>query len=569
MINLVAAPAWQAWLMSIWKQLQTKLPTLGVALGILLGGWLAAWIVHRMVYGGLKRTTWDDKIAEAVGFETGGDGDDRLERAVSKVVYYGLLAFVAVAFFDYLGIDAVTTPLVGMLGEFGSAVPNVLKALLIALVGYVVASGARRLITALVDRLGVEQKLRALTGDEEEEKPKKKKRKKSDEPSSVAQTAGAIAYWFILIIVAVPVLDALRVGALSGPLSSALETVTTYFPKVLAAAVLLAVGYFVARLVRTVLSSVLARVGLDRVVAKIGLGAVMKDRPLSSILGTIAMAFVLLQFAISAVGRLGIQEISVPLGSMLTQIYAYLPKLLVGLVLMSIGVVLARVVGNVSARLLAAMGFNTLMVQIGVFKDAEMARAQQESAKAAVDARREASAAEADDEADDADMTPDEMLAGSEGASVQTPADVAGVAVGAIIVLLFLRQVLGTMGLAGLAGLLDGFLAFLPNVLVAIALLGAGLWAGTWAHRRVDELTKASTDRIAKALGTVAHVSIVTISAMMALQQLGVGRQLIAIGFGLILGAICLAVALAFGLGGRDVASKILQKEYDRRRTGR
>ena len=568
MINLIAAPAWQAWLMTLWKQLQTKLPTLGVALAILVGGWLAAWIVHRMVYGGLRRTTWDDKIAEAVGFETGEDDDDRLERAVSKIVYYGLLAFVAVAFFDYLGIEAVTKPLVGMLGEFGSAVPNILKAVLIGVVGFVVASGARRLLTALVDRLGIEQRLRTLTGDVDEEKPKKKKRKKSDEPSAVAQTVGAIAYWFILIIVAVPVLDALRVGALSGPLSSALETVTTYFPKVLAAGVLLAVGYFVARLVRTVLSSVLARVGLDRVVAKIGLGDVMKERPLSSILGTVAMAFVLLQFAISAVGRLGIQEISQPLGSMLTQIYAYLPKLLVGLVLMSIGVVLARVVGNVSARLLAAMGFNTLMVQIGVFKDAEKAQAQQASAKAAVDARRAAS--DDDDEVDsDSDVAPDELLAAPEGASVQTPADVAGVAVGAIIVLLFLRQVLGTMGLGGLAGLLDGFLAFLPNVLVAIALLGAGLWAGTWAHRRVDELTKASSDRIAKALGTVAHVAIVTISAMMALQQLGVGRQLIAIGFGLILGAICLAVALAFGLGGRDVASKILQKEYDRRRTGR
>jgi hypothetical protein len=52
---------------------------------------------------------------------------------------------------------------------------------------------------------------------------------------------------------------------------------------------------------------------------------------------------------------------------------------------------------------------------------------------------------------------------------------------------------------------------------------------------------------------------------MVALQQLGVGRQLIAIAFGSILGALCLAAALAFGLGGRDVAGRIINKEYERR----
>ena len=64
--------------------------------------------------------------------------------------------------------------------------------------------------------------------------------------------------------------------------------------------------------------------------------------------------------------------------------------------------------------------------------------------------------------------------------------------------------------------------------------------------------------------GPAAHVVIVAFAAMMALQKIGVGRQLIAIAFALLLGAVCLALALAFGLGGRDVAAKILQKEYDR-----
>jgi TRAP-type C4-dicarboxylate transport system permease small subunit len=105
----------------------------------------------------------------------------------------------------------------------------------------------------------------------------------------------------------------------------------------------------------------------------------------------------------------------------------------------------------------------------------------------------------------------------------------------------------------------------LPNM-VAATLLGAGMWAGAWAHRRIDELTRASADRLTEALGSVAHVAVVVFTAMMALQQLGVRRQLIAIAFGLVLGAVCLALALAFGLGGRDVAARIVHQEYERRR---
>src|SRR5690606_9651629 len=93
----------------------------------------------------------------------------------------------------------------------------------------------------------------------------------------------------------------------------------------------------------------------------------------------------------------------------------------------------------------------------------------------------------------------------------------------------------------------------------------AGLWAGSWAHTRLDELTKTSRDRLLKAVGSIAHGAIVTSAVMIGLQQLGIGRQLIAIAFALILGAVCLALALAFGLGGREVASKVLQKEYDER----
>jgi Mechanosensitive ion channel, conserved TM helix len=564
-------PSWlnTPWMQEVWHSTIPRLPRIGIALAMLMGGWIFAVIVREMIYAGLKRTTLDDKVASLMGFETGGERGSRVERAVAKTFYYLLLAFVLVAFFSYLGITAVTAPLLTVLNDVAGAVPNLMKAVVIGLAGVLAANGVKKLIITLLERVGFERRLKKLAGEEaeltareeppEERREGKKKKAKTRPPQPLTTTLGEVAYWFILVVTAIPVLEALKIGALAAPLSAAFATVAAYLPKVAAACVLFAVGYVLARVVKTLVSGVLDRVGLDKAMARLGFGRVTREQSLSGIFGAIAMAFVLLHFAISAVGRLDIKEISLPLGSMLDRIYVYMPKLLVAAVLMAIGVVVARVAGNVAARLLAAMGFNTLMVHIGLFKQlSPEARAQEQSSRDLVQHRIRGETPAKDEGTDD--------LLGSHGTSgIHTPADIAGVAVGAIVVLLFTRQVLGTLELGGLASLLDRLIAFLPNVVVALVLLGAGLWAGGWARRRIDELTKGSSDRLLAQLGTVAQVGIVAFSAMMSLEQLGVARQLIAIAFALLLGALCLAAALAFGLGGRDVAGKILQKEYERR----
>ncbi len=566
-------PEWAKapWLQELWQSVAPRLPKLGIALLVLIGGWLAAVVISRSVFAALKRTTLDDKIADAVGVDTGGDAGTRIETIISKTVYYVLLAFVVVAFFSYLGINAVTAPLVTVLDGFAGAVPNLAKAVLIGFIGFLVATGVRKLIVTLLTKVKFEQRMQRLGGEEappvEPRDKKKKKSKAAAEP--ITHTLGEVAYWFIIVVTAIPVLEALRIGVLAGPLSKAFSSVATYLPKIAAAAVLLILGYLLAKVVRAVVSGVLSRVGVDRAVARLGFGKVTREHSLSGILGTVAMVFVLLHFTVSAVGRLDIQEISTPLRLMLDQVYVYLPKLFVGGVLMAIGVVVARVAANVASRLLAAMGFNTLMVHVGLYKDVSAeAKQQEQQSKTLLEQRRQTksdSEEPAEGETPPGSLEPDELLGSSGSVGIHTPADIAGVVVATFIVLLFLRQVLATTGLTGLAQLLDSLIAYLPNALVAVVVLGAGLWAGRWSHARVDEMTRNSQDRIAKSLGTIAHVAIVAFAGMMAMQQLGVGRQLIAIAFALILGAVCLAAALAFGLGGRDVAGKILDKEYQRR----
>ena len=553
------------WVLETWKALVSNLPKLGIALAILLGGWLAAFIVSRIVLGALNRTSVDDRIAAYLGVDDGS----RVERFVAKVVYYVGLGFVAIAFFNYLGITAVTAPLVTALNGLAGAVPGLLKAVAIGFIGFVIATALKRLIVSILGKVDLEKRMQKISG-EDQHKPeptdkskgaKKKKGSKSDAP--LAQTLGDVVYWFVLAVTAVPVLEALKIGVLAAPLSQAFSKLTAILPRIIAAAVLLLLGYLLGLLARRVVSGVLHRIGLDRGVSRLGFGALAKKHRLSDIAGAVAMAFVLLHFALSAVGRLGIEEISTPLRMMLESVYVYLPKVLVGALLMAIGLVAARVARNVAANLLAAMGFNTLMVHIGLYRSlTPEQKKQEETSKALLKERAEHREAGEEPSTDE----PDVLLAGDESQHERTPADIAGIVIGALIVVLFLRQALGTMGLMGLAKLLDGLIAYLPFALSAIVVMGAGLWAGRWAHTRIDEVTQSSSDRLLRSLGMAAHIIVVSFACMVALQQLGVGRQLIAIAFALVLGSLCLALALAFGLGGREVAARLLAREYNLRR---
>lgn len=530
------------WLQQIWDTITPHVPSIALSLGILVGGWLVALIVRSAVFSGLKRTTIDDRLAEWLGVEA---RENRIERAVSRFAYWVIMALVVVAFLERLEVSAVTQPIVAALQGLSAAVPNLLKAALIGLVGFAVATVARKAVTAFLDRTGLVARIERLGGEEPED----------DEENATSQTIGQVVYWVIIALAVVPVLEALEVGVLAAPLAATLSVIATYLPKVAGAVLLGFLGYFLGRAARAVITAVVDRLALDKALARVGLGGALGTQTPGGILGNLAMVFVFLHFAVSAVGKLDIDEISRPLGTILTQIYGWLPRLLVGALLLAIGVAVARVAARFSRGVLAAIGFNTLLGHIGLYKPDEAAEKQQEESKAQLKSRLDGEAPEAEDGVDP-------LVAGG---GLKTPADIGGMVVGTIIVLLFLRQTLETTGLGGLARLLDSLLGYLPDVLVAAVVLGAGMWAGGWARKRVGDLVSSSDDSLMKALPGVVHVAIIVVAAMIALQQLGVGNQIIAIAFALVLGAVCLALALAFGLGGREVAGKILASAYDKR----
>jgi hypothetical protein len=113
---------------------------------------------------------------------------------------------------------------------------------------------------------------------------------------------------------------------------------------------------------------------------------------------------------------------------------------------------------------------------------------------------------------------------------------------------------------------LNQVLLYIPNVVVAIIILALGVIAGNFIHNVVDSTASASgmSPTAVDSMAAVAKWAIIIFSLMAALVQLGIASNLIQILFTGFVAMVALAGGLAFGLGGREKASRWLDK-IDRR----
>jgi hypothetical protein len=94
------------------------------------------------------------------------------------------------------------------------------------------------------------------------------------------------------------------------------------------------------------------------------------------------------------------------------------------------------------------------------------------------------------------------------------------------------------------------------RVLSGVVVFALGLYLANLAFRLVNAMGTSQ----AKVLAQAARIAVITFSGAMALQQMGVAPDIVNLAFGLLLGAIAVAIAIAFGLGGRDVASEQIRE---------
>lgn len=132
---------------------------------------------------------------------------------------------------------------------------------------------------------------------------------------------------------------------------------------------------------------------------------------------------------------------------------------------------------------------------------------------------------------------------------------------GGLVVLIFLMLAISSLNVTILQHLSERFLVYLPNVLVAGLVLLATLFMGNFVARAVLIACVNAGNHLARLCSRLAYVLVLALGVVMALEQLGIGKETVLLAFAIAFGGVVLALALAFGFGGRELAREFLEKK--------
>ena len=129
-----------------------------------------------------------------------------------------------------------------------------------------------------------------------------------------------------------------------------------------------------------------------------------------------------------------------------------------------------------------------------------------------------------------------------------------------LIILIVLLAALNSLGLSVASELFNRIILFIPNIIVAIIVLILGLFFAKFVSEVLVAYIKNVGIKHVETIGKIAQYAIIIFVVSIVLTQLNIGEEIILTAFQIFFGAICLALALAFGLGGKEWASRIIEK---------
>lgn len=210
--------------------------------------------------------------------------------------------------------------------------------------------------------------------------------------------------------------------------------------------------------------------------------------------------------------------IAEPVRQMLTRILAYLPILLGTLAILIVGWIIAKAIRRSIDWLLKLVRFDTLADKAGV---SEILRKG------------------------DLKISASELISGI---------------VYWLIIIMVLVMAVDALGLPKASDVLAGLFAYVPNVIAALLVLMVAMFLASFVSGIVR--TAAGNANLPKPeiFASISRWAIIIFAATVSLEQLGIASLLVTTTFNIILGGICLALAIAFGLGGKDAAARYLEE---------
>ncbi|MEL6399943.1 MAG: mechanosensitive ion channel [Cyanobacteria bacterium J06607_6] len=514
------------------RTLGAFLPSLIWAIVILIAGWIVATVAASLVKNLLLRTTLDDRLTNMVMGQS-SDRDVPIEQWVATGVYWIIMIFTLVAFLNALNLEVVSEPLNEFLQEIFQYLPRIGGALLLLAVAWATATIVKVLVTQGLSRFNLDDRLSEQMGEG------------GSSPFMVNESIGNILYWFIFLLFIPLILSALDLPGLLEPIEGLIEQFLQAIPRILTAGIILVVGWFIARIVRDIVTNLLHATQADSIGARFGLASTEATEgiSLSKLAGTIVFVLILIPAVVAALNELDIDAISGPAIAMLELILETIPQIIMAGVVLVVAYVVGRFVGDLVTSLLRSVGFDNIFSILGL---PELTTTPPTTVYP--------------DAAPGVGTQPDVYPTGQPEVRVEeagrSPADIAGLVTLVAIVLFGAITATEILGFATLTQIVQAILRISARVLSGLVVFAVGLYFANLAFRLIRSMGGGQANFLAQA----ARVAIITLVGAMGLQQMGVATDIVNLAFGLLLGAISVAIAIAFGLGGRDLAAEQMRE---------
>lgn len=469
---------------SLQSTLGAQLPGILGAIGILVVGWLVAVVSRagtRRVLGLLKVNA---RIAESTGQAV------NVETGIAIGVFWVIILITLVAVFDSLHLDLISNPFAQLVSQIIGYLPRLVAGTILLLVAWLLATVVRAIANKAVSATTLDEKLSAEAGME-----------------PMSKTVGNVLFWLVVLLFLPTILAAYELHGLLEPVQAMLAKLLDMVPNAFAAAVIGFVGWIVAKVLRGLVTNLLAAAGADKLGAKVGL---VESVRLSRFAGTVVFIFVFVPTLIAALDALKIESISRPATEMLEKMLGAIPNVVAAAMILAITWYVAKFASGLLTRLLASLGADALPEKIGF--------------KAAF------------------------------GGNLK-PSGLVGAVVLFFAMLFATVEAANRLDFVQVREIVAMFIKFGGDVLLGGAILVIGFWLANLASDAINRASGAQTSNLARG----ARIAILGVVIAMGLRAMGIADDIVNLAFGLTLGAVAVAVALSFGLGGREAAGRQME----------
>ena len=484
------------------------------ALAILVIGYIIALIAKSIVKGLLKKTSLDNRV---VGMMGGGSSQSfSVESGVATAVFWIIMLFAVIAALEAFGLDQVSGPLRGFLDQITIFAPRLMSAAVLGGVAWLLATVVKSIFGKGMKNFGLSDKLSSISGDPEA----------AAEAESLNGTLADLLYWLVWLLFLPAILGVLGLTGVLGPIQGLLDSFLAAVPRIFQAGAYGFVFYLAAKIVSAIVSNFAAAAGADRLGAQIGMSG---GQSLSKIAGTLVSAFILLFGVTTVLTTLQIEPITASVLPMLGQITTSIPLILTSGIILTVAFFIGRFVSNLVTQVLSSVGFDNVVSMLGF---------------------PEINGGSATAAPSDLGTTP------AVESKAQTPSSIAGTIVFVGIMLVAAMEAVNALGFDTLTGLMTGVVEIAAGVLTGAVVMGIGIYIGNLVFNIISSMGMKS----AKTLAQAARIAILVLVGAMALSLIGMPQDIINLAFGLTMGGIAVAIALAFGLGGREAAGEKLRE---------